>query len=389
MDQIFTGIFTAILFGTVGSMEVLLRHSRSKVIGDKMNDGTTPLMAAVMTNCAKKVKLLLEAGADKDAMTNDGRTAYWFAYRRRFIDIMLLLDPDATLTADLVLPPLSLEEELFTECSPNLGNQMFFFTLLKAGANIFYKPLHNSTECESLIMLAAKNGHLGIIKLIININPNGTMINQCSRRLKWNALNFACSSGHFEIVNLLLEAGSDPNWKGYSGETLLMKFAEATHFDSEEHYLASVWKVILGRVNINLRDIFSCTALISACKSGNRQVAEILLRAGADLNVKTVYGSTALIVACENGHTELAEMLINAGADIQAVTTDGYTALIWACRNKKFKLAEILIKKGADIHVMNPDESMIHMWPEQDKYTTLIKNLYEYKSKLPYSIGAL
>lgn len=389
MDQIFTGIFTAILFGTVGSMEVLLRRSRGKVIGDKMSDGTTPLMAAVMANCAEKVKLLLEAGADKDAMTNDGRTAYWFAYRRRFIDIMLLLDPDATLAADLVLPPLSLEEELFIECSPNLGNQMFFFSLLKAGANIFYRPVHNSTECESLIMLAAKNGHLGIIKLIININPNGLMINQCSRSLKWNALNFACSAGNFEIVNLLLESGSDPHWKSYAGETLLMKFAEVSHGDSEQYLLDAVWKVITNGIDVNKKDIFGCTALIFACKSGNRQVAEVLLSAGADISAKNSYGSTALITACQYGHTELAKILINAGADIQAVTTDGYTALIWACRNKKYKIAEILIKKGADIHAMNSDGSMIHMWPEQDKYTTLIKNLYEYKSKLPYSIGAL
>ena len=40
-----------------------------------MNEGMTPLMCAAQSNRAGIVKLLLEAGADKDAQDDDGETA--------------------------------------------------------------------------------------------------------------------------------------------------------------------------------------------------------------------------------------------------------------------------------------------------------------------------
>ena len=43
------------------------------------NDCMTPLMGAAEANHAGTVKLLLEAGADKTLVCNNGRTALWFA----------------------------------------------------------------------------------------------------------------------------------------------------------------------------------------------------------------------------------------------------------------------------------------------------------------------
>ena len=43
------------------------------------NDGVTPLMDAAESNHAGTVKKLLEAGADKALVCNNGRTALWYA----------------------------------------------------------------------------------------------------------------------------------------------------------------------------------------------------------------------------------------------------------------------------------------------------------------------
>ena len=43
------------------------------------NDGETPLMRAAQFNRAGIVKLLLEAGADKALVCDDGKPALWYA----------------------------------------------------------------------------------------------------------------------------------------------------------------------------------------------------------------------------------------------------------------------------------------------------------------------
>ena len=58
-------------------MEVLLAAGCS--VDLPTNDGVTPLMVAALSNHAGTVKLLLEAGADKALVCNNGQTALWYA----------------------------------------------------------------------------------------------------------------------------------------------------------------------------------------------------------------------------------------------------------------------------------------------------------------------
>lgn len=65
------------------------------------------------------------------------------------------------------------------------------------------------------------------------------------------------------------------------------------------------------------------TPLHSACASGERESAWILLEAGADPNVRQQGGFTPLHAAAQNGDEELAQMLLARGADREAEADDG------------------------------------------------------------------
>lgn len=54
-------------------------------------------------------------------------------------------------------------------------------------------------------------------------------------------------------------------------------------------------------------------ALITAVKRKRTDIAELLIKSGADVNAKTVYGETALMYA--EGHDDIVELLRAAGAE--------------------------------------------------------------------------
>ncbi len=68
------------------------------------------------------------------------------------------------------------------------------------------------------------------------------------------------------------------------------------------------------------------TPLHSACASGERESARILLEAGANPNVRQQGGFTPLHAAAQNGDEELARLLLARGADPETRTDDGRTA---------------------------------------------------------------
>ena len=68
------------------------------------------------------------------------------------------------------------------------------------------------------------------------------------------------------------------------------------------------------------------TPLHSACASGERESARVLLEAGGDPNVRQQGGFTPLHAAAQNGDEELARMLLARGADPEAATDDGRIA---------------------------------------------------------------
>ena len=65
------------------------------------------------------------------------------------------------------------------------------------------------------------------------------------------------------------------------------------------------------------------TPLHSACASGERESARILVEAGAEPNVRQQGGFTPLHAAAQNEDEELARLLLARGADPEVATDDG------------------------------------------------------------------
>jgi ankyrin repeat protein len=143
-----------------------------------------------------------------------------------------------------------------------------------------------------------------------------------SSQLFPSLLGEGIATDNFEIVQILLEHGGDPN---------------STVEVAPPHPCR-------GRLN----------AVLKAISIGNLAMVKLLHKKGADLNFSAKIGITrsSLQLAAELGHFEIAQYLLNQGVDVNAPPCiwEGGTALQFAAKTGSVCIAEMLSEHGADIN---------------------------------------
>ena len=91
----------------------------------------------------------------------------------------------------------------------------------------------------------------------------------------------------------------------------------------------------------------------AAAFMGNLDAINQHIKAGTDLNKKDDYGSTPLITATLFDRTDAALLLIKAGADVNMTNAEGSTALHTAAFFCRTEIVKALLEKGADKNIRN------------------------------------
>ena len=157
---------------------------------------------------------------------------------------------------------------------------------------------------------------------------------------------------------------------------------DSLHEAVEEGDTFAVRCFILRLADVNEKESVSgWTPLYRAATSSHTELAELLIRNGADVNAKDEEGETPLHEVAKCGYTEVAELLIDKGADVNARDNDGWTPLHRAANpifslnvtevlgraaEKGYKeVAQLLIDKGADVNARDNDgERPLHLAAE-------------------------
>ncbi|KLO98698.1 related to ankyrin 3 [Fusarium fujikuroi] len=201
----------------------------------------------------------------------------------------------------------------------------------------------------SPLMLAAKNGHTEIARWLTNHTED---IHR--KRKKESAIWFASSNGHAEIVELLLDAGADPDTRGVNDAPILGIAAEKGH--------EKVVKLLLKRgADVQAENRWTETPLhLATKKEGSEAIMQALLSCGADIHARDDSGRTPLISAVECASTDEIGFLVRQGADVTAQDQKGDTCLHHAVRRRIlhmngaiFEIVQLLLENGTNADARN------------------------------------
>ncbi|XP_062934804.1 ankyrin repeat and SOCS box protein 3 isoform X2 [Cynocephalus volans] len=217
------------------------------------------------------------------------------------------------------------------------GNVKVLRKLLKKGRSVNvadnrgWMPIHeaayhNSIECLRMIIHADSSD---------NYIKTKTFEGFC-------ALHLAASQGHWKIVQILLDAGADPNEATLEETTPLFLAVENGQID--------VLRLLLRHgADVNgSHSMCGWNSLHQASFQENAEIVKLLLKKGANKECRDDFGITPLFVAAQYGKLESLSILISSGANVNCQALDKATPLFIAAQEGHTKCVELLLSSGAD-----------------------------------------
>jgi len=234
----------------------------------------TPLLVAARDGHFESVKVLVEAGADVNAIAADGKNALGLAIFNGSYDIAdYLVDAGSDVNqadAQRFTPLFWAVERRNMETAPN-----FPWVVTDDPLPLIKKLLDRGADPN----------------WVINETPRARMRGGSPRIVFATAIMRAAFSADLELVKLLLEYGADPHIKSSDNETTLAAAAG------------------LGWVHGFHKD---------RSREDRLEIVKILVEMGMDVNWQDNYGISPLMVAGNLGDIPIIQYLIDQGADLGA-----------------------------------------------------------------------
>ena len=283
----------------------------------------------------------------------------------------------------------SFESSLFEACAVGNIETVQFLLHYQFLQHISVDVDHTNEEGETPLMIASKNGHGNIVKLLLSANANVNKQDNTGQTAVMLAKTI-------EIYQTLVHANADTTIVTHDESTPLLISCLLGNHKVAEHLLFTlkhnittrpdgltllmaashggnyrIVQYLLEKENDpNIQDEDGQTAIRQACLNGYYALTELLLKHNADPNLPGHDGGTPLIAASNQGHSTIVELLLQNGVDPNVTNTIHRTALWLASFNGHHDTVELLLMKGAEPNIQEEDgETAIFRTCHQDLYT--------------------
>ena len=147
-------------------------------------------------------------------------------------------------------------------------------------------------------------------------------------------------------------------------------------------------RALLNQPDVNTPQVDGMTALHWAAYHGVREIADLLVRAGANAKAANRYGMTPLSLACTSGSAEMVELLLKAGADPNAPLPGGETPLMTAARTGALDAVTALLSHGASVDTKEDRRGQTALvWAAAEGHAAVVRKLIDagadFRARLP------
>lgn len=326
-----TAIYYAILEDRLDIVKKLL--ARGALIDEPCSRlGYAPLFVASIWGKTEPARTLLDAGASIDKQSSLGTTAIWHASKEgQFSTVKLLAERGAKL-----------------DISNDNGWRSLHFAADDRNPELVEFLVAKGARTGDPICDAAMLGDKDTIQAALLKNKNAV---NAADSYKWQPLHWAAAMGHDAIVELLLNAGADPNGnieKARQGPL---------HLAALRGRINIVALLLKKGADVSSQALlfnYSDNALTLAIRHGHREVSLHLIASGADVNAKGQHGNRPINFAVAKGMEEVVKELIGHGADINAPEfIHDRTPLHIAALYGQISMAALLIDNGANVNALD------------------------------------
>lgn len=300
--------------------EMLIGKADKNIINDSL-EGKTPLIIAVGNSYIDTAKILIENGANINAVDIEGWSALSYAVNNGDIEsAKLLLENKAKIKDEL----------LIAIKSPIVESRINIMKLLIDNkANINYADEDEFTPLN----IAIESGDMELTKFLITNGANVNSLMQDGVSL----IGYAIAQNNMDLLQILIENGANVNYtNGDSWADTPLKTASRLGLDN-------VVRILLTRnVDINAVDINGNTALHTAALNSQLSVVKLLLEKNPNLDIQNKVGNTALHLAVISGNIDIVGELVLKGANTKIRNNDGKYPRDIARANNSAAIFEVL-----------------------------------------------
>ncbi|WP_288680172.1 ankyrin repeat domain-containing protein [uncultured Brachyspira sp.] len=300
--------------------EMLIGKADKNIINDSL-EGKTPLIIAVGNSYIDTAKILIENGANINAVDIEGWSALSYVVNNGDIEIAkLLLENKAKIKGELLLAIKS----------PIAESRIDMIKLLIDNkANINYSDDDGFTPLN----IAIESGDMELTKFLITNGANVNSLMQDGVSL----IGYAIAQNNMDLLQILIENGANVNYtNGDSWADTPLKTASRLGLDN-------VVRILLTRnADINAVDMNGNTALHTAALNSQLSVVKLLLEKNPNLDIQNKVGNTALHLAVISGNIDIVGELVLKGANTRIRNNDGKYPRDIARANNSAAIFEVL-----------------------------------------------
>lgn len=326
----------------------------------------TPLIVAAWNGHIGVAATLLAANADPNYGRDSGKTALFYACSAGHSDVVRLLIENG---ADFRRAGPRLASPFEAACGA--GDMEIVQLLFDAGEPVDPPPREAwGTGPTSALFCAIKSGHENIVKFLLDKGADVSIASKDNSRLTSNL--HAATLTHYNpsepgyehalshhtkvtrhkdevrehIVRMLLDSDANPDDPAAIEHAARLRQANVLNMPLESNSDAITGKWLGNSIS-----------LCAAVQSGDAEILNRLLAAGANIDERNDNADTPLTLATALGHEHLVIKLLYAGAAVDNPGRQDNTALQLATIAGNVALVRLLLAAGADVNVQGGDPS--------------------------------